>query len=279
MPPEDAAVIARMQHQARRRHARRRLGRTSHDRSRRPPRPLRLRARRPLPAARTAGSSCPASRRSPACPSTSCASTAATACSTAAFVSGYQGSPVGTFQEEASAAAATVPDLPIVVRPGVNEELAATVGDGQPARRLAGRQALRRRRRRLVRQGARPRPGRRRHPPRRVRRHVPPRRRDGGRRRRPGGQVVDAAELERRHARRPAHADPLPRRRAGGARPQPPRRRPVPGQRHLGRAQARHAGRRRHRHRRRPPRPGAARSCRRWSSTASCSCPTRAGGC
>ena len=45
---------------------------------------------------------------------------------TAAFVSGYQGSPVGTFQEEASAAAATVPDLPIVIRPGVNEELAAT---------------------------------------------------------------------------------------------------------------------------------------------------------
>ena len=39
---------------------------------------------------------------------------------TAAFVSGYQGSPVGTFQEEASAAAATVPDLPIIVRPGVN---------------------------------------------------------------------------------------------------------------------------------------------------------------
>jgi len=46
--------------------------------------------------------------------------------STAAFVSGYQGSPVATFQEEASAAAATVPDLPIVVRPAVNEELAAT---------------------------------------------------------------------------------------------------------------------------------------------------------
>ena len=45
---------------------------------------------------------------------------------TAAFVSGYQGSPVGTFQEEVSAAAATMPDLPIIVRPGVNEELAAT---------------------------------------------------------------------------------------------------------------------------------------------------------
>jgi indolepyruvate ferredoxin oxidoreductase len=45
---------------------------------------------------------------------------------TAAFVSGYQGSPVATFQEEVSAAAATVPDLPVVVRPAVNEELAAT---------------------------------------------------------------------------------------------------------------------------------------------------------
>ena len=45
---------------------------------------------------------------------------------TAAFVSGYQGSPVATFQEEASAAAGTVPELPIVIRPGLNEELAAT---------------------------------------------------------------------------------------------------------------------------------------------------------
>jgi hypothetical protein len=31
---------------------------------------------------------------------------------------------VATFQEDASAAAATVPDLPIIVRPGLNEELA-----------------------------------------------------------------------------------------------------------------------------------------------------------
>jgi indolepyruvate ferredoxin oxidoreductase len=45
--------------------------------------------------------------------------------STAAFVSGYQGSPLASFGEEAARAAATVPDLPIVVRPGVNEELAA----------------------------------------------------------------------------------------------------------------------------------------------------------
>jgi len=45
---------------------------------------------------------------------------------TAAFASGYQGSPLGTFTEELRRAAATVPDLPIVVQPGVNEELAAT---------------------------------------------------------------------------------------------------------------------------------------------------------
>ncbi|MGB0113661.1 MAG: indolepyruvate ferredoxin oxidoreductase family protein [Ilumatobacteraceae bacterium] len=45
---------------------------------------------------------------------------------TAAFASGYQGSPLGTFTEELRRGAATVPDLPVVVQPGVNEELAAT---------------------------------------------------------------------------------------------------------------------------------------------------------
>ena len=45
---------------------------------------------------------------------------------TAAFISGYQGSPVGTFGEEVDRARRTVPDLPIVNQPGVNEELAAT---------------------------------------------------------------------------------------------------------------------------------------------------------
>ena len=45
---------------------------------------------------------------------------------TAAFISGYQGSPVGTFGEEVGRALRTVPDLPIVNQPGVNEELAAT---------------------------------------------------------------------------------------------------------------------------------------------------------
>ncbi len=45
---------------------------------------------------------------------------------TAAFVSGYQGSPVGMFGEEVERANRTLPDLPVVNRPGVNEELAAT---------------------------------------------------------------------------------------------------------------------------------------------------------
>ena len=45
---------------------------------------------------------------------------------TAAFVSGYQGSPLASFGDEVLRAARTVPELPIVVRPGVNEELAAT---------------------------------------------------------------------------------------------------------------------------------------------------------
>jgi len=34
---------------------------------------------------------------------------------TAAFASGYQGSPVGTYTEELQRASATVPDLPIVI--------------------------------------------------------------------------------------------------------------------------------------------------------------------
>ena len=45
---------------------------------------------------------------------------------TAAFISGYQGSPVGSFGQEVERAAATVPDLPIIHQPGVNEELGAT---------------------------------------------------------------------------------------------------------------------------------------------------------
>ena len=45
---------------------------------------------------------------------------------TAAFVSGYQGSPVGSFGQEVERAARTVPELRIIHQPGVNEELGAT---------------------------------------------------------------------------------------------------------------------------------------------------------
>ena len=45
---------------------------------------------------------------------------------TAAFVSGYPGSPLGGFDQEVARAAALASDLPIVCRPGVNEELGAT---------------------------------------------------------------------------------------------------------------------------------------------------------
>lgn len=45
---------------------------------------------------------------------------------TAAFVSGYQGSPVGMFYEEVDKARRTCPDLPIVNQRGLNEDLAAT---------------------------------------------------------------------------------------------------------------------------------------------------------
>lgn len=45
---------------------------------------------------------------------------------TAAFLSGYQGSPLGGFDQEMARAAKQVPELPIVVQPGVNEELGAS---------------------------------------------------------------------------------------------------------------------------------------------------------
>lgn len=45
---------------------------------------------------------------------------------TAAFVSGYQGSPLGGYGEAAAEAARLEPDLRVIVRPALNEELAAT---------------------------------------------------------------------------------------------------------------------------------------------------------
>ena len=45
---------------------------------------------------------------------------------TAAFISGYQGSPLGGFDQEVARAAALTAELPIVCQPAVNEELGAT---------------------------------------------------------------------------------------------------------------------------------------------------------
>lgn len=45
---------------------------------------------------------------------------------TAAFVSGYPGSPLGGYDSAVRSAAELVPELPIVCRPGLNEEYAAT---------------------------------------------------------------------------------------------------------------------------------------------------------
>ncbi len=44
---------------------------------------------------------------------------------TAAFVSGYPGSPLGGYDGAVAAAATLAPELPVICRPGVNEELAA----------------------------------------------------------------------------------------------------------------------------------------------------------
>ncbi len=45
---------------------------------------------------------------------------------TAAFVSGYQGSPLASFDGDLAQVVKSMPDLPIVFQPGLNEELAAT---------------------------------------------------------------------------------------------------------------------------------------------------------
>jgi len=63
---------------------------------------------------------------------------------TAAFVSGYPGSPLGGLDQEIVRALRTVPDLPIVHSPAVNEELAATavmgtqLAPGRPDARYEG---------------------------------------------------------------------------------------------------------------------------------------------
>ncbi len=46
--------------------------------------------------------------------------------STAAFVSGYQGSPLGGYGDAVARAARLEPDLPVIFQPGLNEEYGAT---------------------------------------------------------------------------------------------------------------------------------------------------------
>ena len=77
---------------------------------------------------------------------------------TAAFLSGYPGSPLGGFDLEVARACRVVPDLPIVHQPAVNEELGATSVMGSQL--AQGRPDATRRRRGgvLVRQGTGPRP-------------------------------------------------------------------------------------------------------------------------
>ncbi len=92
---------------------------------------------------------------------------------TAAFVSGYPGSPLGGFDTTMRRGGPPRPRPPDRVPPRGERGVRRDRGDGLPARRGAARLPLRRHRRHLVRQGARRRPRDRRPPPRGVRGHVP----------------------------------------------------------------------------------------------------------
>ena len=117
---------------------------------------------------------------------------------TAAFISGYQGSPLGGYDRELQSQRALLDELRIVHRPALNEELGATAVMGSQVAQTFASAPLRRRARHLVRQVPRRRPRRRRHPPRQLRGDGPPRRRARARRRRPGLQVVHAPVRARR---------------------------------------------------------------------------------
>ncbi len=109
---------------------------------------------------------------------------------TAAFISGYQGSPFGGYDETVEAAARLAPDLPVVVGPD-QRGAGGQRGDGQPARPDAAGRPLRRRARHLVRQGAGRRSGGRCAAPCRLHRVGPKRWRHRDRRRRPGCEELD----------------------------------------------------------------------------------------
>ena len=96
---------------------------------------------------------------------------------TGAFISGYEGSPLGGLDQELARAREHLDPLGIVFRPGLNEELAATAVSGTQLLSEVPDARPRRRGRLLVRQEPGPRPRGRRDPPRRH--HAGPRRSAG----------------------------------------------------------------------------------------------------
>ncbi len=178
---------------------------------------------------------------------------------TAAFASGYQGSPLSGLDQEFVRAARTCPAAH-VRRPAQRQRGARRDGGhGQPTRPGSTRRHPRRRPRHLVRQGAGSRPRRRRHPPRRLRRRGASRRCDRHRRRRPRCQEFDRPVELGSGADGPPSARVLPGRRARGARSRTPRHRDEPADRALDLDEDRRRRRRRLRHGRHQPRASAHR--------------------
>ena len=91
---------------------------------------------------------------------------------TAGYVTGYRGSPLGGLDQQLAAARRFLDEHHVVVRPEVNEDLAATALWGTQQAELHGEGKLRRRVRHVVRQGAGGRPHRRRVQARQPRRHL-----------------------------------------------------------------------------------------------------------
>ena len=182
---------------------------------------------------RTGRSTCPGCRRSSACPSTSAGATGGAAAHTAAFVSGYEGSPLAGYDLELARQRDLLDSHDVVFSPGLNEELGRHRGAGHPA----GRD-----RRPTPATTASSATGTARRPastaPSDALRHAnlagsqPARRRPRARRRRPVGEVLDACPAAPRSPW-PSMGVPVlvPARPAGRPRPRAPRRRAVAGQR------------------------------------------------
>ena len=181
---------------------------------------------------------------------------------TAAFISGYQGSPLGGYDRELQSQRKLLDEFNIVHVPGLNEELAATSVFGSQTAQTYAKPKYEGVAGHLVRQVTRPRSRRRRDSSWQLRGYGSQGWRRAAGRRRCCGQVVDASVAQRPHARRAAPAGLLPGHRAGCARSRHPRLRHVAAHRSLGGDEDHHARRRRLGDGRgvtRSLRPGAAR--------------------